>query len=281
MTLAGDENSDAPEGASDDSVQEVGPQHTVIAATPEGMLLQRLIEAADAFGDDAEDHYRETLEDAKHHSNGVLVEIARALGHCAEDDYPTRWALVHAAGQLRDEGALALLSSVVKTPIPDELSSDPHSFSSVEEETVIRTTAVDAIADLAVRGQHEEAEEALIAFLDLPSFSLRRAAVTGLKSAPRGEELRERIASCLPDDEQFLLDIQKADVRDVEQIADPTRHLSELGRAETKSAPPSFDRKGSDLKRDPGPQSRGKATYEGAGDPDQSEQDSDDDGREG
>lgn len=251
MTSDGDERSSAPEGDVDDAVKESRSHPSVIAATPDGRRLQRLLEATEGVGDDADAYYEETLAEAREHAGGVLVEVARALGDCHDDDYPMRWSLTYAAASIGGKKALPLLENVARTPVPEEVSPDPHSFSSVEEETIIRTTAVDGISDLAREG-NDAAENILLDLLNSPSFSIRRAAVIGLKASPRGEELVERIASCLPEDERFLLELRRVDVKRVDQVEDPRRHLSETGAADGKASPPNF---GSDGQRDddPGP----------------------------
>lgn len=239
MTLTGDERSSAPEGDADDAVKEGATHASVIASTPNGQRLRRLLEAIDDFGDDAEAYYEEALAETREHAVGVLFEIARALGNCHDDDYPMRWSLTYAAATIATEKALPLLANIAQTPIPEEDSQDSHSFSTVEEETIIRTTAVDGISELAREGV-DGATDVLFELLDSPSFSIRRAAVVGLKESPRGEEWVERIADCLPDEERFLLELKRADVRKVEQISDPTRHLSESGREDAKAEPPVF-----------------------------------------
>lgn len=239
MTLTGDERSSAPEGDADDAVKEGATHASVIASTPNGQRLRRLLEAIEDFGDDAEAYYEEALAETREHAVGVLFEIARALGNCHDDDYPMRWSLTYAAATIATEKALPLLANIAQTPIPEEDSQDSHSFSTVEEETIIRTTAVDGISELAREGV-DGATDVLFELLDSPSFSIRRAAVVGLKESPRGEEWVERIADCLPDEERFLLELKRADVRKVEQISDPTRHLSESGREDAKAEPPVF-----------------------------------------
>jgi hypothetical protein len=50
------------------------------------------------------------------------------------------------------------------TPIPPERSKNPHSFSTVAEETILRTTAIEGIKYLAADGS-EAAIESLFDFL--------------------------------------------------------------------------------------------------------------------
>src|SRR3712207_8247200 len=52
-----------------------------------------------------------------------------------------------------------LFRSFVRTPIPLERSKDSHSFSTVAEETILRTTAVDGVEQLAAEG-NDDAREA-------------------------------------------------------------------------------------------------------------------------
>jgi hypothetical protein len=74
-------------------------------------------------------------------------------------------------------------------------------------------------------------------------FSCRRSPsdarpVQALLATARGRKLRARIARALPEDQQFLLDLKAADVRDIPQVKQPQRHLSEAGkRGGVTSAP--------------------------------------------
>ena len=236
MVTRDDDQRDAPTGAGDDSVEE-GALRSVFPDGPAGVLLRTFVEAANSEGEDAQAVYEEALQALRQAPERIAVGIARALGSCPDEDNGLKWTLVHAAAELRDAAALPLLGELVTTPIPPEVSSDPHSYSSVEDETVLRTTAVDGVAELAARGD-EQAEEMLFEFLDVPSISIRRAAVQGLLRSPRGEELRDRIAEYLPRDQRFLLELKATRVEDVEQISDPRRYLSELGRAGEIEQPP-------------------------------------------
>jgi HEAT repeat protein len=208
-------------------------RHARLAESPAAILLQNFFVAMNAAGDDAQERYRRALADLRKRADLVMVEIARAQNDCDRGDYPTRWAHVHAAAELRQPAALPYL---VLTPIPPEEASDPHSFSTVAEETILRTTAVEGIGYLA--NERGEAVEALFECLKQPSVSVRRAAVQSLLKTARGRRLRARISSTLPEDQRFLLNLKAVDVRDVPQIKRPQRHLSEAGgRASIAPAP--------------------------------------------
>lgn len=195
--------------------------------SPAGTLLTNFFAAMSGAGDDAEDQYRRALTNLRKYADLVMVEIARSHSECNAGDYPTRWAHVHAASEMRHPAALPFLRNLILTPIPPEESPDPHSFSSVGEETILRTTAVEGIGHLASRA---DAIETLFEALRQPSLSIRRAAVQSLLASARGRKLRARIAKALPEEQQFLLDLKAVSVRDVPQIKNPERHLSQAGR---------------------------------------------------
>lgn len=204
--------------------------------SPTGQLLMNVLAAINAAGEDAEESYKRALDALRQKANEAIIEIARLENCCHAGDYPTRWGLIHAAAELRHPAALPFFRSVVLTPIPPERSPDPHS-STVAEETILRTTAVDGTAELARSGDRA-AVDALFDFLSLPSFSIKRAAVQGLLGVQQGESLRGRIEERLCPEDRFLLDIRPLDVRRATQIDDPEANLSESGRKADKPATP-------------------------------------------
>jgi len=196
--------------------------------SPARTLLRNFFAAMSAPDEDAADQYRRALTDLRKHADLVLVEIARGHCECNPRDYPTRWAHVYAASELRHPAALPFLRNLVLTPIPPEESLDPHSFSTVAEETILRTTALEGIGFLAKN--RADATEALFEALRQSSLSVRRAAVQSLLATARGRKLRARISKALPEEQQFLLDLKAIHVSDVPQVRNPERHLSETGR---------------------------------------------------
>jgi HEAT repeat protein len=190
-----------------------------------------------AQGDGAEEEYRAALEALREKAAEAIIEIVRREHACATWDYPSRWGLVYASAALEEPAALPFFRTLVLEPIPREMSTDPHSYSTVAEETILRTTAVDGVAALARRGD-ERAIEALYDFLSVPSFSVKRAAVQGLLGAEQGESLRDRVAEQLCPEDRHLLEIRALDVRKVTQIDDPEAHLSEDQRDDAAQIAP-------------------------------------------
>jgi hypothetical protein len=214
-----------------------GPGPSTVQLSPAGQILMNYLAAIDAAGDDADERYKIALSAIREKAHDVIIEIARQENHCRAKDYATRWGLIYAASELGHPAALPFFRSVVLTPISPEESPEPHSFSTVAEETILRTTAVDGVARLAADGS-KEAIEALFDFLHVPSLSIKRAAVQGLMSVRQGESLRGRIEERLCPEDRFLLDIRPIDVRKVTQIADPEQDLSDEGRKSNKPIAP-------------------------------------------
>jgi hypothetical protein len=220
-----------------DTTSPSSTQSSPIRDNEAGMAVRRFLAAMNRAGDDAQAAYEEALAALHERPEEVIAELTRAERMTSEDDYPTRWAFVYAAAQLRHPAALPFLRDLTLARIPPERSKDPHSFSTVVEETILRTTAVEGVEHLAVSGG-SAALEVLFEFLEQPSLSVRRAAVQAIFATETGQSLRRRVANLLPEDQLFLLDVKRVDVREVSQIDDPQRHLVEAARrARTTPAP--------------------------------------------
>jgi hypothetical protein len=208
-------------------VPDVGPATTA---------LNNFLDAAYAVGADADERFKAARLRLRRGADDAVIAIAKALVGCRRRDYPLRWALIYAATQLDHPATVPLLRDVVLTPIPPEESADPHSFSTVGQETVLRTTAVDGLGRLAVAG-NAKALDALFAFLAIPSLSIRRASILAILRKDR--RLRGRVSEHLPVDQRYLLDVTPRRVTDVPQV-DPRRHLKQPERRLVrKPAPPS------------------------------------------
>lgn len=214
----------------------VAPARPPAEMSPAALLLTDLLATMNSLGIDAEEEYRRLLDTARKQAPEVVLAIARREQTCAPHDYSTRWGLVFAASELKHPATLPYLCDLVLTPLPAETSPNPHSFSVVAEETILRTTAVEGIGHLAAAGR-KEALDALLTFLATPSLSVRRAAVQAILTTPSGRRLRKRVAESLPKDQRFLLDLRRPDVREVPQIRNPERNLSDAGRRARKEAP--------------------------------------------
>ncbi len=208
------------------------------AGSPAAVLLANVVSAMYQAGDDAEENYQAALKRLRERPEEVVIEISRSEQCCHEDDYPTRFALIHAAAQMEHKAVLPFLTNLILTPLPAEKSSDPHSFSTVQEETILRTRAIEGVGQLA--RENRDAANALFEFLKQPSLSMRRAAVQSLLAVRRDAATRKKIAALLPEEHRFLVDLKAVDVRQVPQIKNPERHLCKSKGSSSVPAPPDF-----------------------------------------
>lgn len=203
--------------------------------------LRNFLSVMYSQGDDAAEVYARALEPLRGQAEAVASEIVHVDASLPESDYPSRFALIFAASELRHAATIPWLRSIALSRIPAERSSDTHSFSTVTEETILRTTAVEGLGRLA-RDNNGQAIEALFECLDRPSLSIRRAAVQELLQSPEARNQRDRIAAALPQDQRFLLDLRSIDVRDVPQVSSPQQFLAPGVKGGGRTPPPPDDR---------------------------------------
>ena len=181
-------------------------------------LAGRITEAINRMGgagEHAEACYQQALDGLARRAKEVTQALAEELDRIEESSYLDRWALVQLMAELKHESALDALDHLLSGRLPDERSSDPHSFSTAGEEVMIRTTAVEAATRIAAEGS-ERARELLLRHATHENFSVRRAAIQGYL-AQGGEGAREVLLKHLPERDHFILGIQRVDVRQVPQ----------------------------------------------------------------
>jgi len=188
------------------------------------LLLENFLQAINNMGDDSEKLYKNALEQLHGHVKEIIVEIIRQETICEQTNYSKRWGLIFAACELKDNYSLPFLKNIVLAPIPHEQSKDPHSLSTVGEETIVRTTAVDGIRSLAELG-NKEALKSLFEFLSIPSLSIRRASIQGILANRNDDTTRKKVLELLPKDQQFLVSLKPMKVQDFQQIDDPEKYL--------------------------------------------------------
>ena len=167
-------------------------------------------------GDEAEDAYARSLDAVRSRRDEVVAAVATEYEDLPEDRYLERWSLVYLVAELRYKGALGFFERLLASEIPDERSTDPHSFTTAGEEVMLRTTAVEGLERLAVDGDGD-AIERLVEHLRHPNFSVRRACMQALSSVGDRDAL-ERARRVLAEiGDERVLDIARIDVREAPQ----------------------------------------------------------------
>ena len=163
----------------------------------------------------AEDDYQTGLNVLRRKNKAACRAIAEEYASMKEDRHLDRWSLVMLLAELQDKGCVKIFAEVLGEAIPEERSKDPHTFSTVGEEIMIRTTAIEGLERMAADG-NDAAMGVLWENAQHENFSIRRAAVQALV-ATGDKDVREQLKEKLPKRYQDVLAIDRRDVREVEQ----------------------------------------------------------------
>lgn len=201
-----------------------------------GQLVTGAVAAMAAGGDSAEDSYQRALAALRERAGDAVTTLGATYESLEEDRYIERWSLVQLLNDLRLRESVAVLTEILRQPIPAERSSDPaHGLSTVGEEVIIRTTAVEALGRLLADGEGQ-ARDALLEQVRHDVVSVRRAVIQAAVDSG-DQRVRAAIVDALtgaPD--EWLLGLRRVAVREVPQ-ADGREFLRERD-PEGSSTPP-------------------------------------------
>ncbi|MFC1564245.1 hypothetical protein ACFL6G_04875 [candidate division KSB1 bacterium] len=167
-------------------------------------------------GLNAEEKYQVSLKALQPDSTVVINAIGDELDIIPTSRYLDRWSLIQLIAELQNPESLTLLGKILSKPMPVEKFKDPHKRSSLREETIILTTAVEAITRIASKG-NTSALDLLLKFTGHKSLSVRRASVQGYYTH-FGEGAREKLLEVLPQSDHYLLEIRKTNIENISPI---------------------------------------------------------------
>jgi hypothetical protein len=177
-------------------------------------LIVEAINRMGGVGENAERNYQQALEELRKRGEDAVDVLAGEYEALPEDRYFDRWSLVQLLSELRQPAAAAPLNRIITSRIPAEKAKGSHDASTVAEEVIIRTTAVEGVVRLSADGV-EEARRILLRHARNRTFSIRRASVQGLLETGDDADKRELRALLKERNEQGLLRIKRMDVREV------------------------------------------------------------------
>lgn len=189
-------------------------------------------------GPDAELNYREALQALRRDSRGAVGAVRDMYRATPEDQYMDRWTQVYLLADLRNGAARPALDEILSTPIPREKAPGMITYSTVGEETMIRTTAIEGLTRLAAQDDRE-ALEMLRKHMQHENSSIRNAAIQGYIEAA-GEGARDELRRVLPERDHFILDIRRVGVQEVPQpsvVERPSEEVDEVPPAEMPLPP--------------------------------------------
>jgi hypothetical protein len=182
---------------------------------PERTFLEAM-RRMNSVGEAAERDYQRALSRVRDHSDETIAAVARAgWESLPESAYLDRWALVQLLADLAMPAAADVLDAVLSTPLPPERSAErDHRYSTVGQEIVVRTTAVEGLRRLAANDD-ARAGETLVRHIRHENRTVRVACVMALRDLGRGYE--ESLRSAISEEDRFLLDIRRLPPSDVPQ----------------------------------------------------------------
>jgi hypothetical protein len=226
-------------GPDSDRFEPAAPQSLPLGKDEASQAVANALAAMTASGVDAERDYQESLAALERNPDTVGV-IAAMYGRLDEERYLERWSAVQLITDLRSEGGIDFLADVLRQPIGAERGIDPaHGFSTVAEEVMIRTTAIEALARRLAAGDGS-AGEVLVEQVGSEVLSIRRAAIqSAIESgdAAVARRVRDQVSGT---EDEWILGIRRTSVGLVPQ-PDPRRTLRVRSDVDASVPPEPFN----------------------------------------
>ncbi len=204
-----------PDDSSDVSLK---PHSFKFKENPNNPLNEKIVAAINLMGgvgDNAEAEYQTGLETLRAVAEEAVPIIVAEYNDLPEIQYLDRWSLIQLLAELKHPMSLPDLDEILSSSIPPERSKAPHTFSTRREEIIIRTTAVEAITQIAAE-KNREAIDLLLKHTQHENFSVKRAAIQSYLTV--GEKnARKVLLEKLPKSDHYILDIRREDVRKIPQ----------------------------------------------------------------
>jgi hypothetical protein len=231
---------DTPRVVRDDGLEIMVTSHPfMFSRDPKNPLNEQIVETVNRMGgvgEDAERNYQACLGHLFRNAREVVAIVAQELKDQPAANYLDRWSLVYLLAELKQPASLGALDDILSSALPEEQLKDPHEFTTLGQEVMIRTTAAEALTRLAAEGA-KEAQDALLKHARHDNFSIKRACIQGYLQVA-GEDGRATLQKHLPQRDHHILDIKAIDVRQAPQaegglhlVACDEDHLPTLGSA--------------------------------------------------
>jgi MyTH4 domain len=178
--------------------------------------LSEALAAMTAGGPDADEVYAQTLKQLSD-DEGFVTLLLKTHDAVEESSYQDRWALLQLAIDLRHPAAGTYLAKFVRRPIPEERVEDTaHGVSTVTEEVILRTTAIEGLARLFQRDF--DSSKALLEVIGSSDYvAMRRAAWFALVDGGQDKALKRARKLLEKDGFGWIADIRRIPVEQAEQ----------------------------------------------------------------
>lgn len=209
----------------------VHDERSIPDVTGDERLYRRLLDAVAVMtsgGVHADESYQRTLREIRGDTEFIEI-LLRTAESLPEEAYEERWALTQLAVDLQHPRTVEYLVGLVRRPVPPEQAEDAgHGLSTVTEEVILRTTAIEGLARLTREGTDATASQVdsllgtLLETLDgSPYLPLRRAAWFALVDSGNQDAVSRARESLGRRGEEWLTTVRRIPVEEAPQ-ADPT-----------------------------------------------------------
>jgi hypothetical protein len=200
-------------------------RNTATEVSSEGIRLEPVlggfVDAVHHCASEKDERYVSAVAQLRHNPNNTAHQIEAAYRSIGEEQIRARESLLLAATALAHPSVLSLLTQVATEPVRGMVQ---HGGGRAAEESMLRMMAVDGIEAVARSGD-TNAADALLALTASPDRAVQALAVIALKYSDAHRTHYEKVRSMLSPDHLYLLDVVRANIHNVPQIADPRRHL--------------------------------------------------------
>jgi hypothetical protein len=179
-------------------------------------LIVEVVNLMGGIGECAEQNYKCAIEKILKNKSNVLKIITDELSEMPAEKYLDRWSLMYLLIELKSSKSLNYLAEIIESEIPPEKSKSAHDFTTVGEEVIIRTTAVEGVFRLAFDGD-KNALEILYKNITNKNFSIKRACIQAILEIDK-ENGEKNIIKRLPKEEHFIISITKKHPSEVKTI---------------------------------------------------------------
>ncbi|QQO53706.1 MAG: HEAT repeat domain-containing protein [Thiohalocapsa sp. PB-PSB1] len=208
----------------DSSEVQSNPHPFQFKGSPDNPITEKIIDAVNCMGgvgDNAEIGYQKSLDKLRTDGEEAVPIIVAEYENLPEGQYLDRWSLIQLLVELKQPSSSPALDKILSSPIPPERAKSSHDdFSTQGEEIMIRTTAIEAITQLAL-AENNEAVDLLLKHSQHENFSVKRAAIQDYLSIG-GEKARKVLMQLLPKSDHHILNIRREDVRKIPQPEEKT-----------------------------------------------------------
>jgi hypothetical protein len=210
MLAVGSTGCSPPPDAGGETTVDIAPRDGLpFPDSDAGRAVESHLEAMLAMGPDAETNYQASLGALRARGAEAIMAILDTYNEADEALYSERAALVETLTELRKPEARNALLAIANEALPERVLGPDDTISAIEQEAIIRMTAIRGLGHLAV--QDDTAATALAELANHREVSLHEQARQSLAiviAQEKDQERLQRLIALFPGEYQNWLPLQ-------------------------------------------------------------------------